>query len=380
MGSSVGGLVGGIGGAFFGQPALGAAIGSGVGGLIGGGSQGRAASSAQGAAGSSIYGAGQQAQQMAQFRPIGMTTNFGQSTFGFDPSGQLTSAGYTLDPRLQGIQGNLLSQAQAYRPEAIGIAAQPLMGGAQGLFNLGQQYIAQSPQEAAQRYLSQQQGLLQPGRAADIARMSAANYGRGTGGLGVNTGTGGGPSNPLAQALFNAQSRQDQEIAARAEQEGRAQALYGADLYRQGAGLLGQVPALTTAGYSPLQTQLGLASTTEGMGQQALDLGSTLGARQSTAGANAGQLGLLGARGAAPYQVEQQSYSPLGQVLGGTSGQLGQVGGQIGNWFGDLIGGGKGMGLLNASSSSQDYMKNIGATSSGPLSSANAYANEWWNQ
>jgi hypothetical protein len=340
MGSSIGGLVGGVAGSFFGAPTVGAAIGSGVGGMIGGGAQGGSAAGAQGNAGSSIYNAGQQAQQMAQFRPVGITTNFGQSTFGFDPYGQLTSAGYTLDPRLQGIQGRVLSQAEQYRPEQVAAAAQPLYGATEGLFNLGGQYIAQSPQEAAQRYMTTQQGLLAPGRAADFAKLSAANYGRGTGGLGVNTGTGGAPSNPLAQSLFNAQARQDQEIAARAEQEGRSAALYGADLYTRGAGLLGQVPALTTAGYSPLQTQLGLASTTEAMGQQALDIGSALGARQSSAGANAGQLGLLGARGAAPYQVEQQSYNPLAQVLGGSSGQLGAVGGQLGNWFSGLIGGG----------------------------------------
>jgi hypothetical protein len=347
MGSSIGGLVGGIAGSVI--PGLGtgigAALGSGIGGLLGGSSQGGSAARASGAAGSSIYGAGQQAQQMAQFRPVGVTTGFGQSRFGFDPSGQLTSAGYTLDPRLQGIQGRVLSQAEQYRPEDIAAAAQPLMGGAQSLFGLGQQYLAESPQAAAQRYISQQQGLLAPMRAAEEARLATANFGRGTGGLGVQTGTGSAPSNPLAQALFNARAQQDLQLASQAQQEAQKQIAFGSGLFQQGGGLLGQVPALTTAGYSPLQTQLGLASTTEAMGQQAMDIGSALGARQSTAGASAGQLGLLGARGAAPYQVEQQSYNPLAQVLGGTSGQLGQaggqigqVGGQIGNWFGDLIG------------------------------------------
>ena len=50
----------------------------------------------------------------------------------------------------------------------------------------------------------------------------------------------------------------------------------------------------------------------------------------------------------------------------------------IGDWFGDMIGGGSGMGLLNRSATSGDFMNAIGATSSGPLSSSNAYANEWW--
>ena len=383
MGSSVGGLVGGIGGAFFGQPALGAAIGSGVGGLIGGGAQSGAAANAQGNAGSSIYGAGQQAQGMAQFKPVGITTNFGQSTFGYDPYGQLTSAGYTLTPELKAIQNRMLSQAGTYDPTQVAQAAQPLYGGASSLFNLGQQYLATSPQEAAAKAMAERQALLAPGRAAEEARLGTTNFGRGTGGLAVNTGTGGAPSNPLAQALFNARAKQDAELAAQADLLGQQRAAYGAGLFQTGGGLLGQVPALTTAGYSPLQTQLGLASTTEAMGQQALDIGSALGAKTSSAGANAGMLGLTGARAAAPYQVEQQSYSPLGQILGGTSGQaaqMGQIGGNIGNWFGDLIGGGSGMGLLNSSSSSGNYMNAIGATGSGPLSSGNAYANEWWMQ
>jgi hypothetical protein len=459
MGSSIGGLVGGVAGSFFGAPTVGAALGSGIGGMIGGGAQGSAAAGASGAAGSSIYGAGQQAQQMAQFRPVGVTTNFGQSTFGFDPSGQLTSAGYTLDPRLQGIQNRLLTQAEQYRPEDIAAAARPLMGGAQSLFGLGSQLLptdtsrmssaqaqqlaeqyrqaqaglmptsyqtgatpeamayanrlnqlsgqvtptSYDPTAAAQQYYQQQQELLQPGRAAEEARLATSNFGRGTGGLGVQTGTGTAPANPLAQALFNARAQQDRTLAAQstdiarqrlrddiglgtqlgaaglttqqqseatqranmlqnlglslgygtqglstaeagtelARQRFAADVGLGSGLFQQGGGLLGQVPALTSAGYSPLQTQLGLASTTEAMGQQALDIGSALGARQSSAGANAGQLGLLGARGAAPYQVEQQSYSPLGQILGGSSGQaaqFGQMGGQIGNWFGSLIG------------------------------------------
>lgn len=378
MGSSIGGLVGGVAGSFFGSPTVGAALGSAAGGLLGGSRQSGSAASAQGNAGSSIYNAGQAGQQAAQFRPIGVTTGFGQSNFEYDPYGRLTSAGYTLTPELQAIRDRTIAQAGAYDPTRVAQAAQPLFGATQGLFNLGQDYIAQSPKEAAERYMAEQTGLLAPGDAADLAKVSAANYGRGTGGLGVNTGTGGAPSNPLAQALFNAQSRRNQEIAARAAQEGRAQAITGADLYTRGAGLLGQVPTLTSAGYAPLQTQLGLAGTTENLGQQALDVSTALGAQQSTAGARAGGLGLSGAVNAAPYQISQQSYNPLGQILGGSSGQLGQIGGQVGNWFGDLIGGGSGMGLFNASSSSQDYMNRIGATSSGPLSSANAYANEWW--
>jgi hypothetical protein len=378
MGSSVGGLVGGIAGSFFGAPQVGAALGSAAGGLLGGSKQSGAAAGAQGAAGSSIYGAGQYGQQAAQFRPIGVTTGFGSSNFDYDEFGRLKSAGYTLTPELQGIRDRAIQAGVGYNPELIGQMAQPLGAASQGLFGLGGRYIAESPEQAAAQAMEQRQALLAPGRAAEDARLATANYGRGTGGLGVQTGTGTAPSNPLAQALFNARAKQDDELAAQSDLLGQQRALFGADLYTRGAGLLGQVPTLTSAGYNPLRAQLGTASTIEGMGQQAMDISTALGAQQSTAGARAGGLGLSGAVNAAPYQITQQSYSPLGQILGGSSGQLGQVGGQIGNWFGDLIGGGSGMGLLNASPTSQSYMNAIGATSSGPYISSNQFANESW--
>jgi hypothetical protein len=121
-----------------------------------------------------------------------------------------------------------------------------------------------------------------------------------------------------------------------------------------------------------------LSNSVEGMGQNALSLGSTLGAQQSTAGAQAGQLGIYGARAGAPYSVANQSYNPLSSLFQGQS-QLGTTGlatgtNQIKDWFGDIIGGGSGMGLLNRSNTSGDYMGAIGATGSGALSSGNAYA------
>lgn len=284
-------------------------------------------------------------RDQAAFQPFGITTGFGSSQFATDPkTGRVTSAGYTLDPRLAGIQGNISNLMTGYDPNQVGQAAQPLYGATQGLFNLGQQYIAQSPQEAAQRYMSQQQGLLQPGRAADFAKLSATNYGRGTGGLGINTGTGGGPSNPLAQALFNAQARQDLELAARSEQEGRSQALFGADLYTRGAGLLGQVPTLTSAGYNPLRTQLGLFSDIEKLGMTPYEMSLGLGKTVSDAGFRQGELVMSGERQAAPSSLAYSSYSPGGQFLQSTGQSLMSMGGgqlpqsATGSWFDNLLG------------------------------------------
>jgi hypothetical protein len=210
------------------------------------------------------------------------------------------------------------------------------MGGAQSLFNLGQQYLATSPQQAAQDYMASQQALLAPSRTADLARLQTTNYGRGTGGLAVNTGTGGAPSNPLAQALFNAQSRQDLELAAQADQAGMARAKFGAGLFGTGGELLGQVPALTTAGYKPLGAQLELLGTTEKLGQQPFLLSQDLANQYAQAGARAGQLYLQPQAAAANAYSQYQGYSPLGTALSGAGSAMGG-GGAGSSWFNNLF-------------------------------------------
>lgn len=375
VGSTLGGVAGGIGGFMLGGPAgaaTGYSLGSGIGGAIDGNNQASNVGGyySQAAAQQAEYA--RQAQQGALFRPVGMTTAFGQSNFGYDQYGNLNSAGYTLTPELQAIRDRALASAGAYNPEQIGQMAQPIGAGATSLFGLGQQYLATSPQEAAAKAMAERQALLQPGRAAEDARLGTANFGRGTGGLAVNTGTGGAPSNPLAQAMYNARAKQDAELAAQAEQLGQARTTYGAGLFGTGANLLSQVPSLTSAGYAPLTTQLGMAQSVEGLGQQAMDLSSSLAARQSTAGAQAGNLLLRGglesaqtglAGNIAQAGIQSAQSNALNNQLGSVFGQLGAGGSAsgIGNWFGDLIGGGSGMGLLNSSKSSTDYMRSIGA-------------------
>jgi hypothetical protein len=274
---------------------------------------------------------------MAQFRPMGMTTAFGTSQF--TPEG---AGSYQLSPELQAIQQRLLGAAGGYDPTQIGAMAQPLAGGAQSLFNLGQQYLATSPEQAAQQYISQQQGLLAPGRAAEEARLASANFGRGTGGLGVQTGTGTAPSNPLAQALFNARAQQDAELAAQADVYGQKRAVFGAGLFGTGGELLGQVPALTTAGYNPLQTQLNLLGGVEKLGQQPFMLSQDLANQYAQSGARAGQLYLQPQQAAANAYSQYQGYSPMGTALSGAGSAI-SPGGGASSWFSGLFGsGGKG--------------------------------------
>jgi len=295
-----------------------------AGGLISGS---KAADAAKGQA-EALRAAADKASAMAQFNPYGMTTNFGTSTFA-DGRGS-----YQLSPELQAIQNKLFGATGQYDPTQIGAAAQPIMGGAQSLFNLGQQYLATSPQQAAQDYMTSQQALLAPSRTADLARLQTTNFGRGTGGLGVQTGTGGAPSNPLAQALFNAQSRQDLELAARADEAGMARAKFGAGLFGTGGELLGQVPTLTTAGYKPLGAQLELLGTTEKLGQQPFLLSQDLANQYAQSGARAGQLYLQPQAAAANAYSQYQGYSPLGTALSGAGSAMG------GGGFSSLFGGG----------------------------------------
>jgi len=370
MGSSIGGLVGGVAGSFFGAPTVGAALGSGIGGLIGGGGEAKA----QGNAAQAMSGATNNAVQGATFRPVGVTTNFGGSNFQVDPTtGQLTSAGYNLSPQLQGIQQGLLNTAAGYNPTQYQNASQ-------SLFNLGQGYLATSPQQAATDYYNQQRQLLAPSREQNLAQVQNQQFQTGRSGLGVGGtsagytagGAGLAQSNPQLAALYNAQAQQDATLAAQADQ-------YGQQRTQFGLGLMNAAPGLFSAGYSPLTNLLGLSNSVEGMGQNALSLGSTLGAQQATAGAQAGQLGLYGTKAGTPYSIANQSYNPLSSLFQGQStlGTTGVASGtnQLKDWFGDVIGGGSGMGLLNRSANSGDYMNAIGATGSGALSSGNAYTN-----
>jgi hypothetical protein len=305
-----------------------------VGGLISGG---KSADASRGQA-EALRAAADRASAMALFKPMGMTTAFGSSQF--TPEG---AGSYKLSPELQAIQQRLFGAAGGYDPTQLGVMAQPLMGGAQSLFNLGQQYLATSPEQAAQQYMAQQQGLLAPGRAAEEARLAAANYGRGTGGLGVQTGTGTAPSNPLAQALFNARAQKDAELAAQADVYGQKRAVFGAGLFGTGGELLGQVPALTTAGYSPLQTQLNLLGSVEKMGQQPFLLSQDLANQYSGAGARAGQLYLQPQQAASNAYAQYQGYSPMGSTLSGIGSAIGGGGGMSGggggasSWFSGLF-------------------------------------------
>jgi hypothetical protein len=154
-------------------------------------------------------------------------------------------------------------------------------------------------------------------------------------------------SNPEFAALYNAQTQQDLDIAQRAQEQGRLNQQFGADLYRQGAGLntsgaslLSSMQGYQNAAYNPLRTSLGLFSDVERLGMQPFELSTGLGRTVADAGARQGEFVFSGERSAAPSSLAYSSYSPFAQTLQSAGQQLSGMGGSSGstsNWFDNLI-------------------------------------------
>lgn len=275
-----------------------------LGGLISG-NQAAKASRAQARATLEAARIGAEAQK---FRPVGTTTAFGSSQFEFTPEGYLSSAGYQLSPEMARQRDLLLQQAGT---SGLGMAEQAGAAG-QGLFNLGQGYLAQSPEAAAQQWLASQQAALAPGQEQQLAAIRNQQLQQGRSGLAVGaTSAGGmGASNPELQAYYNSLAQTNLGLLGQAQEQGRAQTQFG-------QGLLGAGIDLTSQGYNPYKTQFGLAQGLETAGQGALDIGSALGGRAASAGANVGSTLFQGGQAAANAMFNANAYSPLGAAVGG---------------------------------------------------------------
>ena len=277
----------------------------------------------------SVYGANQAvnaantAAQMSQFRPVGITTRFGKSGFNYDPAtGQLVGAGYQVAPDvaamregLLGLAGSGLSQAQQAQ------AFQPQVNQAgQGLFNLGQQYLAQTPQQAAQDWMAKQQQLLAPGREQALAQATNKEFQRGT--MGLATGAteqgyaAGAPglmaSNPRMAALYNAQAAQDAQLAAQAQQAGMDQTRFGQGLLTGGMDVMRGGYGVQTAALQPYTNYMQGSTNIEDAALNALKTGASLGSSSAAAAENAARQYMAG-------QEAQQS------VLRGVTTQIGNL-------------------------------------------------------
>jgi hypothetical protein len=309
--------------------------------LLGGSMQAEASQNAANTSAQAQLEAARIAAEAAKFRPVGVTTRYGTSNFQFNPQGYLSGAGYTVSPelqayqnRLQGLTGNALTQAEQAQQQYA-----PLQQGATGLFGLGQQYLAQSPEQVASQYMQQQQNLLAPSRERQMAQLQNQLYQTGRGGLSVGA-TGARPSgaaglgaaSPEMEAYYNAIAQQDAQLAAQAQQAGQQNVAFGAGLLGQGAGLLGQYQAGQVGALSPFSAYLGAGSTIESLGQQPLTLGASLGGQSSTAGANVGRDLLLGGLGAAQTLQKANETSGLGLGLMNIA-KVPEFGQGVANWW-----------------------------------------------
>lgn len=347
---------------------MGKAVGSFVGAITGG----SAAEKAAAGAAAQQRDAAEKASYAAQFRPVGMTTRFGSSQFTreIDPKTGMpyvSSASYTAAPELASLQDRLFSQFGGALGEAEQMGAQyaPLGGAAAGLFGLGQQYLAQSPEQTAQNYIQSQQGLLAGGREQQLSGIRNKLFQTGRGGLATGgTSTGMQSTNPEMAAYYNALAQQDAQIASQAEQAGQQRTMFGAGLFGTGAGLLGTQTQGQVGSYAPLQNLLGMSGNIEQYSQQPYQLGMQLGSAAlpgQTAGANiynqgfgqAAQTQLAGAQQKAAAQGQFMS-SLIGAAAGGMGGGAG----------GGMFGGG--------TQNFGQYVRNLGSFQGGGVS-----ANSW---
>lgn len=310
---------------------IGALIGAGAG-LIGSSLLAKSQRDAASTASKGQVRAAEIAAEAAAFRPVGVTTRFGTSRFDYDSGGKLTGAGYTVDPRLAAYQDRLMNLADTGLAQAEQAPAmyEPLRGAASGLFDLGSQYLAQSPEQAAQDYMNRQLELLAPSRERQLAQLQNRLFQTGRTGLAVGA-TGARPSgapglaaaSPEMEAYYNALAQQDAALAAQAMEEGRAATAFGAGLFGTGANLLGGYQAGQVGALSPFSGYLQGVQGIEGMGQQPFDISTALGARAATSGAMQGNLLFQGLSNAANTQLAAAPFSTQA-VFGSALQGLGQ--------------------------------------------------------
>jgi hypothetical protein len=295
-------------------------------GIVGGLMQGSSARSAARTQADAQLKAAQLAAEEARFRPVGVTTRFGGSQFQTDPSGRVSGASYNVSPELQayqdrfrGLSGGALSQA-----EMAGQQYAPLTGAASNLYGLGQQYLAQSPEQVASQYMARQQDLLAPSRERQMAQLQNQLFQTGRGGLSVGAtgmrpggGAGLGATTPEMEAYYNALAQQDLQLANQAQTAGQEQLKFGAGLFGVGSNLLDQYQQGQVGALRPFEAYMGQEKFIEGLGQQPLDIGINLGAKgQSNAAA---QAMLTGGTNAAGTMAQANAYNPYADVLLGAS-------------------------------------------------------------
>lgn len=252
------------------------------------------------AAGNELKALGERGSAMAQFKPFGVTGSpVAAPTFQYDSSGNIIGANYGFAPQITSQLQGLLGNIGSYDTTAYNQLASQMPGAASSLFNLGSQYLGQSPQEVQQNYVKSQLGLLQPEFEQASANLRNRQFQTGRGGLatgGTKAGYGvGAPglaqTNPEQAALANAYAKAVANVTANAPSEAQKQITFGAGLFDTGAGIAANAPKLQSASYLPLSTAIQTAGNLQSFGMSPYTSSIGLGENISAGGAR--QAGLL---------------------------------------------------------------------------------------
>lgn len=314
----------GAGTGLFGSGITGGQLLSGGLSLAGGLLSGNAAANAARTSADAQIRAAQIAADAAKFKPVGVSTNFGSSRFGYDQNGNLINAGYSLSPQLQAQQNTLMGASNPLLSQFTGsqAATAPMGQAAQSLFGLGNQYLQTTPEQQAAKFMQEQQALLAAPRANQLADIQARLNAQGRGGLSIGGNAGQMAANPELAAYYNALQQQDLGLAANATQGGMDYAKFGGGLVGLGGDMLNSMYGVQSNAYQPYATALGGAAKIEGLGQQALDTGINIGAKGTASNALSGQLMMNGLNNAAATMQDVNKISPWGTVLTSAGGML----------------------------------------------------------
>ena len=257
------------------------------------------------------------AADAAKFRPVGVTTRFGASNFTTDAQGNVIGAGYTASPEIKAYQDRLSALAASGLTGAEGAAAAyaPLTIGAQSLFNLGQSYIQETPEQQAAAYIAKQQALLDPMQQQQLAQLQAKLFAQGRGGVSVAQGGDLAATSPELAAYYNSLAQTNLQLAAAGQQAGMEQARFGAGLLGTGSDLMGKYYGGQTAAYAPFATAIDTSSVLENLAQQPLTLGTQIGAKTTASAAEAGRLLAQGMIQSAATQVPANQFSYSGNLF-----------------------------------------------------------------
>jgi hypothetical protein len=275
------------------------------------------------------------AADAAKFRPVGVTTRFGSSAFTTDAQGNVIGAGYAPSQEIRGYQDRLSTLAGQGMTDIEGARAayQPLTGAAQSLFSLGQGYLAKSPEQAAQDYITKQQALITPSRQNQLAELQNRLFQQGRGGAATAQGGNLMATSPELAAYYNSLAQQDLVLAAEADQAAQQRIQFGSGLFDTGANLQGRYYTGQTAAYAPFATAMDTSAGLESLAERPLTLGTSIGGRTTAGTAAGGRFLGEGIINAAATMAPANAYSASGNLLSGFA-QNPMVGSALNNAFG----------------------------------------------